>query len=145
MNFIVLSGFVSSEPKVAFIKTGAKVVSFNLCVRDDRKASNGEYPQYYFRITAWGASADFAEKYIQHHNFINVVGKLVQDKYKDKITGKTQYTVHIIADHLENRGNDTASKSVKNASGQGQSIGNGLLDYVDNPTLDESNLDSMFT
>ncbi len=136
MNFIVVTGFVSSEPKTTIVKTGQKVSEFCVAVKDDRKKADGTYATYYFRVNAWGGLADFTEKWIKKDSFVNVHGKLIQDRFKDKITGKTQFTFHINAEHIENTG---TYKSYNKK----ESSGNGLLDYVNGE--DTGNPNSMFT
>lgn len=144
MNVIMLSGFVSSVPVTTAIKTGSKVTNFNLAVKDDRKNAQGEYPTYYFRISAWGIASDFCEKYVKRDNFVNVVGKLVQDKWIDKVTGKAQYHFHIVADHVENSANGKGYKRGAHVNDGG--VGNGLLDYVDGNSSGNADMtDSVFT
>lgn len=140
MNQITLSGFVCNEPVMTQVKTGATVVNFNIAVKDDRKTSEGVYPTYYFRISCWGYVAEFVKKYIKRDNFVIVTGKMKQDKYADRLTGKQNYVYSIVADHVEN-----AQATVHRDPATRQAAGNRLLEYTDVKSNVEPNEDAMYT
>lgn len=92
MNKVILSGRLTADP---VISVGEKTVArFSLAV--DRW--NGETD--FFNVTAFGKTAEFAEKHLKKGTKIYTVGRLNTDKWTDK-SGKNVTSVKVIAEEIE--------------------------------------------
>ncbi len=55
----------------------------------------------YIKVTAFGAQADFANKYFRKGKRVVVSGELMTGSYKDEETGKNMRTAEVTANRLE--------------------------------------------
>ena len=55
----------------------------------------------YIKVTAFGAQADFANKYFRKGKRVAVSGELMTGSYKDEETGKNMRTAEVTANRLE--------------------------------------------
>ena len=66
-----------------------------------RKDANGDRVSDFFRVNAWGATADFCGKYLTKGSRVAVVGELTPSTYEGK-DGKTRFSLDVQADKVEN-------------------------------------------
>lgn len=97
LNNVTLMGRLAHTPDVRE-KNEKKVAFLRLAVNRDIKGQDGVDADF-FDITAFGKTAEFAEKYFQKGRQIAVVGRLQNRQYTDKDGNKRTQT-SIIADHL---------------------------------------------
>ena len=72
----------------------------------------------YIKVTAFGAQADFANKYFRKGKRIAVSGELMTGSYKDGETGKNMRTAEVTANRLEFAdGKDNGSASAPDDDG----------------------------
>ena len=97
LNNVTLMGRLAHTPDVRE-KNEKKVAFLRLAVNRDIKGQDGVDADF-FDITAFGKTAEFAEKYFQKGRQIAVIGRLQNRQYTDK-DGNKRIQTSIIADHL---------------------------------------------
>jgi single-strand DNA-binding protein len=95
MNNVNIIGRMTRDPELRVTNTGKNVVSFSIAVNNAFKKDEA----FFFRVTAWGQTADFVDKYLAKGCRVAVSGRLEQRKYKDS-AGADRETVEITAEHV---------------------------------------------
>lgn len=103
MNQIIISGRLTSEPKVTY-KTGKEPVAlanFNFAVPDMtmKRDDQGNYPSDFFRCCCFGKLAEIVESYCFSGSKLLVIGKLKNNNYEKD--GQKVYGNEIIIDSIE--------------------------------------------
>lgn len=101
MNQINLIGYLTADPTTRATNSGKTVTTFTVGVTRSRKDMNGERVSDFFRVNAWGATADFCGKYLAKGSRVAVIGELTPSTYEGK-DGKTRYSLDVKADKVEN-------------------------------------------
>lgn len=101
MNTISIIGFLTADPTTRATSSGKSVTSFTIGVTRSRKDANGDKQSDFFRITTWGATADFCGKYLAKGSRVAVTGEVNLNSYEGK-DGKTRYSLDVQADKVEN-------------------------------------------
>ena len=101
MNQINLIGYLTADPTTRATSTGKTVTTFTVGVTRSRKDANGDRVSDFFRVNAWGPTADFCGKYLKKGSRVAVTGELNLNSYEGK-DGKTRYSLDVQADKVEN-------------------------------------------
>ena len=101
MNTISIIGYLTADPTTRATSSGKSVTSFTIGVTRSRKDANGDKQSDFFRITTWGATADFCGKYLTKGSRVAVTGEVNLNSYEGK-DGKTRYSLDVQADKVEN-------------------------------------------
>ena len=101
MNQLTIIGFLTADPTTRATSTGKTVATFTVGVTRSRKDANGDRASDFFRVNAWGATADFCGKYLFKGSRVAVIGELTPSTYEGK-DGKTRYSLDVQADKVEN-------------------------------------------
>ncbi len=101
MNTLHIIGYLTADPTTRATSTGKTVTTFTVGVTRSRKDANGDKVSDFFRVNAWGATADFCGKYLKKGSRVAVTGELNLNNYEGK-DGKTRYSLDVQADHVEN-------------------------------------------
>lgn len=96
LNKVILQGRLTDNPELKHTKNEKAVTSFSIAVEDNRKTGDERIVNF-FRIEAWGASAEFICKYFEKGQQIIVDGRLTTKSYTDKNDIKRK-DVYIVAD-----------------------------------------------
>ena len=101
MNLVVLKGRFTRDPEIRFTQTNnTKVAAFNIAVNRKFKNAEGNYDADFFNCTAFGASADFIEKYFKKGQEALVQGR-IQNRSWDDENGQKHYATDIIVEAIE--------------------------------------------
>lgn len=101
MNQLAIIGFLTADPTTRATSTGKTVTTFTVGVTRSRKDANGDRVSDFFRVNAWGATADFCGKYLKKGYRVAVIGELTPSTYEGK-DGKTRFSLDVQADKVEN-------------------------------------------
>ena len=101
MNQLTINGYLTADPTTRATSTGKTVTTFTVGVTRSRKDANGDRVSDFFRVNAWGATADFCGKYLAKGSRVAVIGELNLNSYEGK-DGKTRYSLDVQADKVEN-------------------------------------------
>jgi single-strand DNA-binding protein len=99
VNSVVLIGRLTRDPDVRTTTSGKQVASFSIAVDRRFKGQDGTDVDF-FRITAWGNSADFVGKYLGKGRLVAVEGRLQTSKYNDK-DGNPRESVEVVAESVQ--------------------------------------------
>ena len=101
MQSIEFIGHLVADPTAKSIPSGTSLTTFTVGVTRSRKDANGDRVSDFFRVNAWGATADFCGKYLAKGSRVAVIGELNLNSYEGK-DGKTRYSLDVQADKVEN-------------------------------------------
>lgn len=99
MNRIILIGNICNDLELK--ENGdMKILHFNIAVQRRFKNKDGEYESDFFRVSSFGKTAEFINKFCSKGSKILVEGRLQNNNYTDA-EGKMQYTNAIIVENVE--------------------------------------------
>ncbi|PID31537.1 single-stranded DNA-binding protein [Candidatus Saccharibacteria bacterium] len=93
INQVILMGRLTRDPEVRTTTTGKNITSFSLAV--DRNTQDDQAD--FFDITAWEKLGDLVAQYLSKGRRCLVQGRLRQDSWEDKETGKRRSRVEVVA------------------------------------------------
>lgn len=93
INQVILMGRLTRDPEQRTTTTGKTIASFSLAV--DRGGQDGQAD--FFEITAWEKLAELVMQYLGKGRRVLVQGRLRQDSWDDKETGKKRSRVEVTA------------------------------------------------
>lgn len=111
LNKVILQGRLTENPELKFTKTEKALTTFSVAVEDNRKTGD-ERNVNFFKIQAWGASAEFICKYFEKGQMILVDGRLTTSSYTDKNDIKRK-DVYIVAEGINFCGAKSAQAQEK--------------------------------
>ena len=94
INQVILMGRLTRDPELRTTSTGKSVCSFSLAV--DRQFSQDDATDF-FDVTAWDKLGDLVNQYLSKGRRCLVQGRLRQDSWDDKETGKKRSRVEVTA------------------------------------------------
>lgn len=89
----MLMGRLTRDPEVRVTQSGKNVATFSIAV--DRYGADEQAD--FFNITAWEKLADLVSQYLHKGSRVLVQGRLRQDTWDDKETGKKRSRVEVTA------------------------------------------------
>jgi single-strand DNA-binding protein len=98
VNRVVLIGRIVRTPELKTTTTGKAVVSFSIAVNKRVKGKDGADADF-FRVTAWGQTAEYVNTYLDKGRLVSVDGRLDTRKWKDK-DGNEREVVEVVADNV---------------------------------------------
>ena len=93
INQVILLGRLTRDPEQRTTASGKNVVSFSIAV--DRQSQDDQAD--FFNITAWDKLGDLVMQYLSKGRRFLIQGRLRQDSWEDKDTGKRQSRIEVTA------------------------------------------------
>jgi single-strand DNA-binding protein len=93
INQVILMGRLTRDPEVRTTSTGKSIASFSIAV--DRGGQ--EDAADFFDVTAWEKLGELVSQYLSKGRRCLVQGRLRQDSWDDKETGKKRTRVEVVA------------------------------------------------
>ncbi len=93
INQVIIMGRLTRDPEMRTTTTGKSIASFSLAV--DRGGQDDQAD--FFDVTAWEKLAELVTQYLSKGRRCLVQGRLRQDSWDDKDTGKKRTKVEIVA------------------------------------------------
>lgn len=93
INQVILMGRLTRDPEQRTTATGKTIASFSIAV--DRGGQ--EDAADFFNVTAWEKLGDLVMQYLAKGRRVLVQGRLRQDTWDDKETGKKQSRIEVVA------------------------------------------------
>lgn len=93
INQVILMGRLTRDPEMRTTNTGKTIVSFSLAV--DRGGQDDQAD--FFDVTAWEKLGELVNQYLSKGRRCLVQGRLRQDSWDDKETGKKRSKVEVVA------------------------------------------------
>lgn len=93
INQVILMGRLTRDPEQRTTTSGKSVTSFSLAV--DRQGQDDQAD--FFDVTAWEKTGELVAQYLSKGRRCLVQGRLRQDSWEDKETGKRRSRVEVVA------------------------------------------------
>ncbi|MFZ2125116.1 MAG: single-stranded DNA-binding protein [Candidatus Saccharimonadales bacterium] len=93
INQVILMGRLTRDPEQRTTSTGKIIASFGIAV--DRQSQDDSAD--FFNVTAWEKLGELVIKYIGKGSRVLIQGRLRQDSWDDKETGKKQSRIEVVA------------------------------------------------
>jgi single-strand DNA-binding protein len=116
LNRVVLIGRLTRDPEIRTTQTGKQVADFSLAVDKRIKPTDGSATADFFRVSAWGNTADFVANYLGKGRLVAVEGRLQSRSFTDR-EGNKREVVEVVADNVQ--GLDRPRDDQGGASGGG--------------------------
>lgn len=137
-------GRLTRDPEQRTTSSGKNIASFSIAV--DRGGS--EDAADFFDVTAWEKLADLVMQYLQKGRRVLVQGRLRQDSWDDKETGKKRSRIEVTATDVtfldgpngEGGGNDRGSSASSNGSGSNGRREDVVIEDIDDKPIDLSEI-----
>ena len=97
MNNVNIIGRAGSDPELRYTPSGKAVTEINLAV-DDGWGENKKTA--WIGVTFWGATAELAGKAIRKGDRVGISGRLTQEEWEDKQTGKRQRKTKVTCENM---------------------------------------------
>lgn len=93
INQVILMGRLTRDPEVRTTTTGKTITSFSLAVDRGGQEDQADF----FEVTAWEKLGELVSQYLSKGRRCLVQGRLRQDSWDDKETGKKRSKVEVVA------------------------------------------------
>lgn len=102
VNQVVIVGNLTRDPELRSLSSGTSVCELGVAV-NERYKSGDEWQDraHFFDITVWGAQGESCAQYLTKGRQVAIVGRLQQDRWEDKETGKNRSKVKITANTVQ--------------------------------------------
>lgn len=100
VNRVVLIGRLTRDPEHRTTTTGKSVCDFSIAVSKRFKPQDGSPDADFFRVSAWGATADYVANYLAKGRLVAVEGRLQSRKFQAS-DGSNREVVEIVADNVQ--------------------------------------------
>lgn len=100
INRVVLIGRLTRDPELRTTTTGKSVCDFSIAVTKRIKPTDGSPDADFFRVNAWGTTAEFVSNYLHKGRLVAVEGRLQSRKYTTT-DGQNREVVEIVADNVQ--------------------------------------------
>ncbi|MEQ1823772.1 MAG: single-stranded DNA-binding protein [Fimbriimonadaceae bacterium] len=100
INRVVLVGRLTRDPELRTTSTGKNVVEFSLAVTKRIKPQDGSPDADFFRVKAWGSTADYVSNYLTKGRLVAVDGRLDQRRWTDP-NGQNREIIEVVAESVQ--------------------------------------------
>jgi len=102
-NSVVLLGHLAADPELRYTPEGAAVCDFTLASNRRFTKEDGEKQEevVFVDVTAWRKLAEICAEYLKKGRAALVEGRLVQERWDDKETGKKRSKLKIVASTVQ--------------------------------------------
>lgn len=139
INQVIIMGRLTRDPEMRTTPGGKSVTSFSLAV--DRQTNDDQAD--FFEITAWEKLGELVNQYLTKGRRCLVQGRLRQESWDDKETGKKRSRVSIVATDVTfldgpNDGNSSSSDAPSSSSSNKNK--DVVIDDIDDKPIDLSEI-----
>src|SRR5690606_1792537 len=143
INQVILMGRLTRDPEQRTTSTGKTIASFSLAVDRGGDSDTADF----FEITAWEKLCELVIQYLGKGRRVLVQGRLRQDSWDDKETGKKRSRVEVVAtdvtflDGPSGSDNSAASSSApQNPSSSKKASDDVVIEDIDDKPIDLSEI-----
>ena len=122
INQVILMGRLTRDPEQRSTSTGKTIASFSIAVDRGGQDDTADF----FNVTAWEKLGELVMQYLAKGRRVLVQGRLRQDTWDDKETGKKQSRIEVVATDVTfldgpNGGDGNDGGSAARSAGSGSS------------------------
>lgn len=141
INQVILLGRLTRDPEARTTPSGKTVVSFSIAV--DRAGQDDQAD--FFNVTAWEKLGDLVMQYLSKGRRVLVQGRLRQDTWDDKETGKKQSRIEVTATDVTfldgpSGDNNQAGGNTRPASNANKKSDDVVIEDIDDKPIDLSEI-----
>jgi len=139
INQVILLGRLTRDPEARTTSTGKTVVSFSLAVDRGGQDDSADF----FDITAWEKLGELVSQYLSKGRRVLVQGRLRQDSWDDKETGKKRSRVEVTATDvtfLDGPAGDGGGNTAAAAPTQNKKSDDVVIEDIDDKPIDLSEI-----
>ncbi len=140
INQVILMGRLTRDPEMRTTPSGKTVTSFSLAV--DRQGSDDTAD--FFDITAWEKLGELVNQYLSKGRRCLVQGRLRQESWDDKETGKKRSRVAVVASDVTfldgPSGDEGSSSSAPKSSSSSKKSDDVVIEDIDDKPIDLSEI-----
>ena len=141
INQVILMGRLTRDPEQRTTSTGKTIASFSIAV--DRGGQ--EDAADFFNVTAWEKLGELVMQYLAKGRRVLVQGRLRQDSWDDKETGKRQSRIEVVATDVTfldgpNGGDGGAAASAGTGSSNQSNSKDVVIEDIDDKPIDLSEI-----
>src|ERR1035437_1723841 len=140
INQVILMGRLTRDPEQRTTSTGKTIASFSIAV--DRGGQDDAAD--FFEVTAWEKLGDLVIQYLSKGRRVLVQGRLRQDSWDDKETGKKRSRVEVTATDVtfldgpgEGAGSSAPSSTAGSTSKKSEDV---VIEDIDDKPIDLSEI-----
>ncbi len=141
INQVILMGRLTRDPEQRTTPSGKTIVSFSIAV--DRVGQDDSAD--FFNVTAWEKLGELVMQYLGKGRRVLVQGRLRQDSWDDKETGKKRSSVEVTATDVtfldgpsdSNSGKDSSASSSRSTSKKTEDV---VIEDIDDKPIDLSEI-----
>ncbi len=126
INQVILMGRLTRDPEQRTTPTGKTIVSFSIAV--DRLGADDTAD--FFNVTAWEKLGELVMQYLSKGRRVLVQGRLRQDSWDDKETGKKQSRIEVVASDVTFLDGPSGNAAPTEATGAAKSTSKKTEDVV---------------
>jgi single-strand DNA-binding protein len=141
INQVILMGRLTRDPEVRTTTTGKTITSFSIAV--DRGGQDDQAD--FFDVTAWEKLGELVSQYLSKGRRCLVQGRLRQDSWDDKETGKKRSKVEVVATDVTfldgpSDGAGSSNNSNSNNSNTNKKSDDVVIEDIDDKPIDLSEI-----
>ena len=141
INQVILMGRLTRDPEMRTTTTGKSIASFSLAV--DRQGQDDQAD--FFDVTAWEKLGELANQYLSKGRRCLVQGRLRQDSWDDKETGKKRTRIEVVATDITfldgpSDGQQGGGGSAPRSSAPSKKSNDVVIDDIDDKPIDLSEI-----
>jgi len=103
MNVVILTGNLARDPETRFTPKGKAVTDATICVSERWTDDSGQQKETtaFVGLVFWGPRGEAFARHHRKGSRASIRGKIVQDSWEDKATGKKQTKTKVQVDDWE--------------------------------------------
>ena len=141
INQVILMGRLTRDPESRTTTTGKTIASFSIAVDRGGQDDTADF----FDITAWEKLGELVVEYLAKGRRVLVQGRLRQDSWDDKETGKKRSRVEVTANDVTfldgpNGDGEGAAKSAPAPRSNSKKSDDVVIDDIDDKPIDLSEI-----
>lgn len=140
INQVILMGRLTKDPEQRSTGSGKTIVSFSIAVDRGGQDDTADF----FNINAWEKLGELVMQYLSKGRRVLVQGRLRQDRWDDKETGKKQSRIEVTATDITfldgpsaGAGNDDSDAPKKSYSKKTEDV---VIEDIDDKPIDLSEI-----
>lgn len=141
INQVILMGRLTRDPEMRTTTTGKSIASFSIAVDRGGEGDQADF----FDVTAWEKLGELVNQYLSKGRRCLVQGRLRQDSWDDKETGKKRSKVEVVATDVTfldgpNDGQSQGGQGAPRAADNNKKNNDVVIDDIDDKPIDLSEI-----
>ena len=141
INQVILMGRLTRDPEQRTTTSGKTIASFSIAVDRGGESDAADF----FEVTAWEKLGELVVQYLGKGRRVLVQGRLRQDSWDDKETGKKRSRVEVTATDVTfldgpSDGNNASGSSAPRTSAPAKKSNDVVIEDIDDKPIDLSEI-----